>query len=342
MKLESELVIMDITYKKAKMEDAQVLIDIYNAAFYDDYVRYGECPGYGKTLEIMEKSIIKYPKYMILCDKKPVGVISCKMLEPGTYEVGCLCVIPEYQGKGIGTKAFQFALSQYADWERFTLVTPVDKEENVKFYTEKCGFRIDSTEMDGNVKLVRFYKERERYAIFFPGIGYHCDKPLLYYSRDIAYERGYQDYRNICYTYNGGNIRGNADKMQEAFEALYAQTEEVLKDVEWSAYDDILFVSKSIGTIIASAYAQHHNLLQVKHVLYTPLEQTFLYNPKNAIGFIGTSDPWSNVSEIVEQSKKKNIPLFVYEGANHSLETDDTMGNIDILKSVMEKTKGFL
>ena len=29
-------------------------------------------------------------------------------------------------------------------------------------------------------------------AVFFPGIGYHTDKPLLYYSRKIAVELGYQ------------------------------------------------------------------------------------------------------------------------------------------------------
>ena len=33
----------------------------------------------------------------------------------------------------------------------------VDKLENVKFYSEKCGFIIESTEKDGNVKVVRNY-----------------------------------------------------------------------------------------------------------------------------------------------------------------------------------------
>lgn len=82
------------------------------------------------------------------------------MIEKGSYEIGCLCIIPKYQGKGIGTKAFQYALAYYDDWESFTLVTPVDKEENVKFYTEKCGFHIVYEEMDGNVKVVRFLRER--------------------------------------------------------------------------------------------------------------------------------------------------------------------------------------
>jgi ribosomal protein S18 acetylase RimI-like enzyme len=81
-------------------------------------------------------------------------------VEVGIYEVGCLCVVPEYQGKGIGTKAIKFVTSYYEDWNKFTLITPIDKTENVKFYTEKCGFEIVSTEMDGNVKVARFVLER--------------------------------------------------------------------------------------------------------------------------------------------------------------------------------------
>ena len=39
--------------------------------------------------------------------------------------------------------------------------TPIDKKQNVKFYTEKCGFHIVSTEIDGNVEIARFVAERE-------------------------------------------------------------------------------------------------------------------------------------------------------------------------------------
>ena len=152
---------MEIAYRKATAEDAELLIGIYNAAFYRDYQRYGECPGYGKTKEMMTKSIADSPKFVILCDEKPVGAISCRKIADKQYEVGSLCIIPEFQGMGIGTKAFNFALSYYDDWEKFTLITPVDKEENVKFYTQRCLFTIDSVEMDGHVKVFRFVRERE-------------------------------------------------------------------------------------------------------------------------------------------------------------------------------------
>ena len=61
---------MEIKYQKAKTEDAKLLIDIYNASFYSDYIKYGECPAYGKTEPTMEQSILNYPKFIILYNKK--------------------------------------------------------------------------------------------------------------------------------------------------------------------------------------------------------------------------------------------------------------------------------
>lgn len=151
---------MELAYRQAAVEDAAVLAEIYNAAFYRDYLKFGECPGYGKTREMMEQSIRRYPKFIILCHGKAVGCISCREQDEGVYEIGCLCVIPAYQGRGIGTQAIGFVKEYYKSWKQFTLVTPADNPENVRFYTEKCGFRIVSEEMDGAVRLVRFTLER--------------------------------------------------------------------------------------------------------------------------------------------------------------------------------------
>ena len=151
---------MEIEFRKADIADAELLTDICNASFYNDYIRYGECPAYGRTKEVMEQSIIDYPKFLMVYNSRPVGCISCKEAGNGMYEIGCLCVIPEYQGKGIGTAAVEFVKSYYRDWKKLTLITPADKSENIRFYTEKCGFGVQSVEMDGHVKVVRFVLER--------------------------------------------------------------------------------------------------------------------------------------------------------------------------------------
>ena len=153
---------MGIEYRKAELKDAELLIKIYDSAFYDDFIRYGECPAYGQTKEHMEQSIKDYTKYIILKDTIPVGALSFKDEGDGHYYLGCLCVIPEYQGMGIGTTAFHYMLVDCPNWKEITLVTPADKKQNVKFYTEKCGFDIQSTEMDGNVKVARFILDKEK------------------------------------------------------------------------------------------------------------------------------------------------------------------------------------
>ena len=135
---------MDLQIRKANPEDAEILIKIYNEAFYEDYVRYGECPAYGRSVDDMKKSIIEVPKHIAFVDSTPIGVISVKETEAHIYYIGCLCVIPEFQRKGIGHQLIEFMKTQYNDWKKIELITPIDKEKNVKFYTEKCGFMIDN------------------------------------------------------------------------------------------------------------------------------------------------------------------------------------------------------
>lgn len=182
-------------------------------------------------------------------------------------------------------------------------------------------------------------------AIFFPGIGYHCDKPLLYYSRKLADEAGYKSILTLDYSLAGsnitGNIRGDKEKMQQAFYYLYKQAAKQLSSINWQDYDEIIFISKSIGTVIASAFAQQENIC-CRQILYTPLRETYDFHPQNAIAFIGTLDPWSNIEKVTDISGEQKIPLFLYPDANHSLETKDTLRNIKTLQDVMEETKRFL
>ena len=48
---------MKLDFRQAIMDDAGLLVDIYNASFFSDYQRFGICPGYGKTIEMMEESM---------------------------------------------------------------------------------------------------------------------------------------------------------------------------------------------------------------------------------------------------------------------------------------------
>ena len=45
----------------------------------------------------------------------------------------------------------------------------------------------------------------KRLAVIFPGIGYHCDKPILYYSRKLAKEQEYKEIISLEYSYTEKN-----------------------------------------------------------------------------------------------------------------------------------------
>lgn len=150
----------DMIYKNADISDAEVLVTIYNSAFYDDFIRYGYCPAYGRSKENMEQSILDYPKTIAYKEDKPVGVISYKEEEPGKYYIGCLAVVKEEQGRGIGTALMKHFMNAHSDWKELTLVTPKDNERNIRFYTERFGFTITGEEDDGSVTVFWFELDR--------------------------------------------------------------------------------------------------------------------------------------------------------------------------------------
>ena len=73
----------DLEYRCADTSDAKLLVEIYNSAFYDDFIRYGQCQAYGRSEENMKNSILDYPKIIAYDQGKAVGVISYKEEEPG-------------------------------------------------------------------------------------------------------------------------------------------------------------------------------------------------------------------------------------------------------------------
>lgn len=104
----------------------------------------------------------------------------------------------------------------------------------------------------------------------------------------------------------------------------------------------MLFVSKSIGTAVACAYAEKH-AVTCRNIYYTPLERTFVFAPQTGIVFHGTGDPWAETERIRAKCRERHLPLFLVENANHSLEIPgDTGRNLEILAEVMEGTQRYI
>ena len=61
-----------------------------------------------------------------------------------------------------------------------------------------------------------------RIAVFFPGIGYTMDRPLLHFSRRLAAELGYE-IKPITYGGFPQRFRGDRSKMEECFRLALQQ-----------------------------------------------------------------------------------------------------------------------
>lgn len=186
-------------------------------------------------------------------------------------------------------------------------------------------------------------------AVFFPGIGYTLDKPLMYYSQKIAKKYEY-DIKLLPYDGFPDSVRGDKAKMAISYEIALSKAKEMLADVNMDSYDEILFIGKSVGTVVATKIAselyeknsEYHNKIRV--ILYTPLEATFMFPVYKALAFTGNSDPWvnGNESKIPVICHGKGIKCITFEDANHSLETGDLSRDIDYLDKVIKLTENYI
>ncbi|MCR4788131.1 MAG: alpha/beta hydrolase [Lachnospiraceae bacterium] len=180
----------------------------------------------------------------------------------------------------------------------------------------------------------------KKLSVIFPGIGYHTDKPLLYFGTKLARSSGY-DTVFIGYHDMPQKIRGDMAMMKKAALLAYEQSADQLKSVRFEDYDDVLFIGKSIGTVAMAKYASD-NKLNVRQIWYTPVEATFSFASGNTVAFIGDADPWSDVDKVKNIAKDLGIKLYSYPECNHSLECGDVARDLETLSDVMRLSELFI
>ena len=184
----------------------------------------------------------------------------------------------------------------------------------------------------------------KKLAVFFPGIGYTADKPLMYFSRRIAAAHGcdilIMDYKGFP-----PKIMGDRGRMEQSFRIALEQAEAKLSGTDLDAYDDILFIGKSIGTAVAAKIASESSVRdRIRMILYTPLEETFSFDFGDAIAFTGDADPWvgKEKSRIFSICESRGIPCSLVPHANHSLESGDIFTDMQELYRIMKETERFV
>ena len=190
-------------------------------------------------------------------------------------------------------------------------------------------------------------QETKKIACLFPGIGYTCDKPLLYYSWKLLKGLGWEI---VPVPYSGfpEKVKGDPEKMRQCARMALEQAETLLRTVDWGGYGEILFVGKSVGTVVCAAYAKRHGI-RCRQVLFTPVEETFEFAGKDALVFHGTADPWADTKGIRKRCRELGLnppreifavnDVFLPHGS-HSLLMRDAGLNPETLRTRILRTLG--
>lgn len=182
----------------------------------------------------------------------------------------------------------------------------------------------------------------KKLAVFFPGFGYGCDRPLLHYARKMASDSGCDiltiEYGNL--ETDKGNLSHSVGScLNPAFRKAKSQLEHALT----YGYDELYFVSKSFGTVVAGMLANEVKGGPIHQFYLTPLAETITYI-KQFPGRVesGTRDPYVSADIRAEIAKIPGVELVVRERANHSLEiSGDVLYSVDLLKQITERYVDF-
>ena len=160
----------------------------------------------------------------------------------------------------------------------------------------------------------------------FPGKIYAASGHLLFYAHAKYLDMGYEIIQ-INY--------GNHNDMDDIKNHVLPQ----LQKVDFSTFDDVVFLSKSMGTVIAG-WLEEQLGINIRHIYLTPLEATLQYMKcdKNiSIVISGTADSYLDADKLAEHCIQNRIKLKLIEGADHSLSIPGNLyASIDILKQVVK------
>lgn len=192
--------------------------------------------------------------------------------------------------------------------------------------------------------LVKVRDASDKLVIIFPGIGYTCTMPLLYYTSEVFLNKGY-DALLVQYDYNHDRFSSlpeekKADWLNFDADAAYAAA------LRHKRYGEVVIVGKSLGTFALVQLSENHKNIK-KTVWLTPVHlKDTLYQKikdlsKGQLVIIGTAD--SNYDdEHIKDLKNNGSRIVAAEDANHSMEVDGyPEKSLDILKLVLNEVEKF-
>ncbi len=170
-------------------------------------------------------------------------------------------------------------------------------------------------------------------AVCFPGTGFTCKEALFVRLSEQYVKRGYDlirlDFSHIPFR--------EIESLEEAIAVSQRAVKRQLAIVPFGEYEDIVFISKSLGTILA-AHAERDYGIHPRQLYLTPLHRTLsLIRPETRVisMVLGTQDRFLTGKQLARFCDEKGYRYCLVDGVSHSLKDDaDTERTARIIEQI--------
>ncbi|WP_018759016.1 alpha/beta hydrolase [Paenibacillus terrigena] len=185
-------------------------------------------------------------------------------------------------------------------------------------------------------KYYQLHEENSKLVVLFPGKNYSCEKPSLHFAGTSAIQSGF-DLLVLEYGYQAARTNLDINDLPRVIEDSHESVRRII-----NKYNEVIFISKSIGTIVAGEV--HGKLdIPIRHLFLTPIKDTVHYiNKYNGLVVYGTKDEVFNTELANQINIDKVRRVIEIPNANHSLETNNVEESIEILGKLVRIYMDFL
>lgn len=195
---------------------------------------------------------------------------------------------------------------------------------------------------------------KRKLAVFFPGRRYGVDCPLLYYAESVCRSKGYD---TLLMHYSEHRDVKDMISIEENIKVTLPYVKERIKEKLPGQYDEMLFVSKSIGTVLAGWLEQELvksadtgpdaedtelDIPFIRHIFMTPLKETFPYmkSSKNIV-ICGNRDSYLETEVLRKFCKQYGVRRYCFEGVGHSMEHEKMKDTLKIMGEIQKIVRKF-
>lgn len=163
-------------------------------------------------------------------------------------------------------------------------------------------------------------------VVVFPG-GKGSELPILYFCAKKYVDNGWD---KVFVTIPTGKMD---------FEEKYTYIRNFVAGIDFSEYEEIIFIAKSIGTVHA-AKVKEELQIDAALIFFTPIEETLPYLKKaNNIIFVaaGDQDRHLETARLRTICEAEKLPCHIESGVGHRMELkDDLCGSLQVIANVLQ------